>query len=187
MRAIKVPAGIIAGLVMLSMILVANWVTTDYGFIPVGFGLQATAGTLFVGFSLAARDLLQDTLGKGAVLFVIAVGTLVSWLFAAPAIALASAAAYGLAELLDFAVYTPLRQRASFGDKRWAGAVVTSNVIGAITDSVVFLGIAFGAGAIGPALPGQLVGKTYATVLYLIVGALLAAWWTRRRVAVASA
>lgn len=173
--------GALAALAMLSMILVANWVTTDYGFIPVGFGFEATAGTLFVGFSLAARDLLQDTWGKLAVLAVIILGTLMSWIYAAPAIALASAAAYGLAELLDFAVYTPLRARATFGDRKWAGAVVVSNIVGAVVDSVVFLGIAFGAAAIAPALPGQIVGKMWATIAYLAVGAAIAWWWRKAR------
>lgn len=160
--------------VMLGAILAANYVTSTYHFIPIGFGLMATAGTIFAGFSLAARDLVQDTVGRRVVVATILVGSLISYLISEPFIATASAVAFLLAELFDFAVYTPLRSRARFGDRRWAVAVVASNVVGAFVDTVVFLGIAFGVSAILPALAGQMVGKTYATVLYLVVGASIA-------------
>lgn len=173
--------GIAAITVLLGSIIAANWVTTDYGFIPVGFGLEATAGTFFAGFALAARDAIQDAWGRWPVVGVILAGTALSFIVAVPVIAVASAVAFLVAELLNFAVYTPLRERANLGDRRWAVAVASSNVAGAIADTVLFLGIAFGAAAIMPALPGQLVGKTYATVLYLIIGAVAAAWWRSRR------
>lgn len=169
----KLIGGLIAASILFTAIMLANWVTTDYGFIPIGFGLQATAGTIFAGFALAARDAIQDTWGRWAVLIVIVVGTGLSFLISAPAIAIASAAAFGIAELLNFAVYTPLRTKSKLGDKRWAVAVVSSNIVGAVTDTIVFLGIAFGVASIMPALPGQLVGKMYATVLYLIIGVVL--------------
>lgn len=177
--------GAFASAVLISALLLANWVTTDYGFIPVGLGFQATAGTIFAGFSLAARDAVQDTLGRAFVLGLILVGTIISFAIAAPEIAIASAAAFLLAELLNFAVYTPIRERAAFGDGKWATAVVSSNLAGAIADTVVFLGVAFGAAAILPALPGQLVGKAWATVLYLLIGATAARVANRRRVQVA--
>lgn len=164
----------LAFVLMFGSILAANWVTTDYGFIPVGFGLSATAGTFFAGITLASRDLIQDALGRWAVLLTIAIGTVISFAIAEPMIAIASAAAFGLAELLDFAVYSPLRDRARFGDKRWALAVIASNIVGMITDTLVFLGIAFGFSAIAPALAGQLVGKSYATIAYLLIGFIVA-------------
>ena len=182
----RLMAALVATTVLLGSIILANWVTTDYGFIPVGFGFEATAGTIFAGFALAARDAIQDTWGRRAVLVVILIGTALSFAIAAPAIAVASAVAFLLAELLNFAVYTPIRERAKFGDGRWGVAVAASNAVGAITDTVVFLGIAFGAAAIMPALPGQLVGKTYATILYLVLGALIAAWWRKRQAATAT-
>ena len=174
---------ITAIVVLLGSIIAANYVTTDYGFIPVGFGLMATAGTFFAGFALAARDAIQDAWGRWPVVGVILAGTALSFIIAEPVIAVASAVAFLVAELLNFAVYTPLRERAKLGDRRWAVAVASSNVVGAIADTVLFLGIAFGAAAIMPALAGQLVGKTYATVLYLVIGAVGAAWWRRRRAA----
>ena len=166
----RLAAGLIAVAVLFGSMLAANYVTTDYGFVPVGFGLYATAGTFFAGFALAARDAINDAWGRLAVVAVILIGTLVSFTLSAPEIAIASAAAFLVAESLDFAVYVPLRKRAKFGDKKWAVAVVASNVVGAIADTVVFLGVAFGSAAILPALPGQLVGKSYATVMYLLIG-----------------
>lgn len=171
--------GIGAMAAVLGALIAANVVTTDYGFIPVGLGFEATAGTFFAGIMLAARDIVQDTIGRWCVVLLILLGTTASFLVSAPEIAIASAAAFGLAELLDFAVYTPIRARAKFGDRRWAVAVLASNVVGAFTDTVVFLGIAFGTAAILPALGGQMVGKTWATLAYLILGALLAVVWRK--------
>lgn len=170
----RITIGIIAALLVMGALIAANWVTTDYGFIPVGFGLEATAGTLFAGVMLASRDAVQDALGRWAVVLIIVLGTALSFLISAPAIAVASALAFGLAELLDFAVYTPIRSRAKFGDKKWAVAVVASNIVGAFTDTIVFLGVAFGVAAIMPALPGQMVGKLWATLAYLLLGWLFA-------------
>jgi uncharacterized PurR-regulated membrane protein YhhQ (DUF165 family) len=138
----------------LACILAANYVTTRYGMIPVGFGLTATAGTFFAGLTFVLRDSLQDTAGKGWAVAVIAAGALLSLLVSAPMIALASAAAFAVSELADFAVYTPLRRRG------YIRAAVASNAVGAFADTIVFLTIAgFGLAA----LPGQMVGKLLVT------------------------
>lgn len=170
----RITIGIVAALLVMGALIAANWVTTDYGFIPVGFGLEATAGTLFAGVMLASRDAVQDALGRWAVVLIIIMGTALSFAISAPGIAIASALAFGFAELADFAVYTPIRSRAKFGDKRWAIAVVASNIVGALADTLIFLGVAFGAAAIMPALPGQMVGKLWATIAYLLLGWLFA-------------
>ncbi|NKS24589.1 VUT family protein [Rhodococcus hoagii] len=159
-----------AAIALLGSVIAANWATTRFGFVPVGFGQQATAGTFFAGFALAARDATQDALGKAGMLATVAVGVLISYIIADPFIALASAAAFAVAELLNFAVYTPLRERSRLGDRRWATAVVSSSIAGAIADTVVFLWIAFGWAAVAPAMVGQLIGKMWATLLYLVAG-----------------
>lgn len=151
-------------------IALANWLTSRFGFVPVGFGFTATAGTFAAGFALALRDLTQDTTGRLGVLAVIIGGAALSFLIADPLIAAASGAAFLISELADFAVYTPLRARSRLGDRRWTGAVIASNAAGAIIDTVAFLGIAFGAAAILPAMAGQLVGKSWATIAYLAIG-----------------
>jgi len=176
-RRTRVAVGLVAALVVLGALLLANWTTSEFGFIPVGFGLESTAGTLFAGVMLAGRDAVQDALGRWAVVVLIAFGTALSFAIAAPSIALASAAAFAFGELLDFAVYTPIRSRARFGDRRWALAVIASNVVGAVADTVIFLTVAFGAATVLPALGGQLVGKGWATIAYLLIGVALAAAW----------
>src|SRR5690242_15836629 len=95
----------------LGCILAANYVTSTYGMVPVGFGLVATAGTYFAGLSFVLRDSVQDSAGKRWTLAVIAMGAALSFLVADPFIALASAVAFALSELGDLAVYTPLRKR----------------------------------------------------------------------------
>lgn len=151
-------------------ILAANYATTRYGFVPVGFGYEATAGTFLAGATLTARDALHDRIGRRWTTAVILACGVLSFAVADPMIALASAVAFILAELADLAVYAPLRARSSLGDRRWAVAVTASNLVGAIADTVIFLGIAFGAAAIAPALAGQLVGKGWATIAYLALG-----------------
>lgn len=159
-----------AALALLGSIVAANYLTTRYGFVPVGFGLTATAGTFAAGFALAARDAVQDLLGRRVMLAVILLGAALSYLVADPFIALASGAAFLLAEFVNFAIYTPLRARSALGDRGWAAAVVSSNLAGAVVDTVVFLAIAFGWAAVLPALAGQLVGKAWATLAYLAAG-----------------
>lgn len=46
----------------LATILAANYVTTELGMVPVGFGLTATAGTWLAGLSFVLRDSLQDAI-----------------------------------------------------------------------------------------------------------------------------
>ena len=68
----------------------------------------------------------------------ITAGVVISFVVAPPALALASAAAFAISELSDFAVYTPLVRRG------FALAVVLSCVAGAAIDSAAFLWLAFG-------------------------------------------
>lgn len=141
-------------------IVAANWATTRYGFVSVGLGLTATAGTYFAGLALGLRDLIQDGLGRLAVLGVIVVGALISYTVSSSHIATASAVAVLVSELADLAVYTPLRRRA------WPLAVLLSNTVGAFADTVLFLWIAgfFAWGSV----PGQMVGKVvWATLVPL--------------------
>lgn len=163
-------AGMAAAFALVATTIVANYLTSTLGFVPVGFGLVATAGTFAAGCALALRDVTQDALGRRGVLVVIVVAAALSFVIASPSLALASGVAFLLSELADFAVYTPLRARARLGGRRWATAVVASNAAGAVVDSVVFLGVAFGAASILGDTPGQLVGKSWATLAYLTLG-----------------
>jgi uncharacterized PurR-regulated membrane protein YhhQ (DUF165 family) len=152
--------GVLAAVAYVGTIVAANWAITRYGLVPVGFGLTAPAGVYFAGLAFGLRDLTQEWAGKPATLAAIAVGAAVSYLVASPALAAASALAFGLSELADWAVYQPLRRRG------WAVAVAASNTVGLLVDSALFLWIAFGSLAF---LPGQVVGKAWMTALAVAV------------------
>lgn len=146
----------------IAAVVAANWLTNRFGFVPAGFGLMTTAGTYAAGAALLARDVVQDTTGRLSVLCAIAAGALLSAEFSTPALAVASGTAFLVAELADMAVYTPLRERG------WARAVLVSNVLGAVLDTVVFLWLA--GFPIWSAVPGQLVGKLlWATALPVLI------------------
>ena len=160
--------GLVAIVTYMLTVVAANWAIDEFGTVSVGFGLTAPAGVYFAGLAFTLRDVTHDTLGRWYVLGGIAVGSVTSLLQSDNAtipggvtsIAVASAAAFLLSETFDFAVYTPLRER------HWIGAVVASNVVGLIADSVLFLWLAFGSLEF---LWGQIVGKGWMTVAAVIV------------------
>ena len=146
-------------------ILAANWFIGHVGecipngpcVIPVGLGQYAPSGVLWVGAALFLRDVVQDTLGRKWAVAGIVLGALLSWWVENPALAFASAAAFLLSELADFALYQPLRARG-----RHAAAVLVSGIGGGLVDSAVFLSLA---GIPLAFLAGQWLGKTEITAL----------------------
>jgi len=165
------PIALITGTAFVAAIVLANWLTSRYGFVPVGLGLSATAGTYAAGATFTLRDDVQDRAGLHWVLLVIAVGCAVSYLVATPALAGASFVAFMLAELADLAVYTPLKRSG-----RWNAAVWISGFVGAVADSLIFLWLAFGSAAVtASSVSGQVLGKMWAVgAVWLIVR------WMRR-------
>ena len=168
MRRLYIALG--AATVYLASVILANWLTTHYGFVPVGFGKVATAGTFAAGGALVVRDVLQDAIGRIGVLLLIVTAAALSWIVAAPQIALASGCAFLLAETFDMLVYTPMRRRTRFGDPGWTAAVWCAGVVGAIADTIVFLRIAFGWPAVWSGLPGQLLGKCEMLAALIAIG-----------------
>jgi len=155
----------------LGTILAANYVTTEYGMVPVGFGLIATAGTYFAGLAFILRDSVQDAAGKAWTVGLIIIGAGLSYLVSDPFIALASGVAFLASETADLAVYTPLRRRG------YVRAALASNAVGTLVDTVLFLWIA--GFPIQQALAGQIVGKLTVTALAVL---LVLAIRTRRTV-----
>lgn len=150
---------IAAAAVYLATIPLANWFIGHVGtqefpggphVIPVGFGYTAPSGVLLIGLALAMRDAVQRLSGRWLVLIAIVIGVGLSYLVN-PAIATASAVAFGLGELADFAVFTPLSRR------HLVAAVIVSGVVGGIVDTFLFLQIAFGS---TDYWQGQIIGKT---------------------------
>lgn len=139
-------------------IVAANWLIRNVGvpipggthLIPVGLGLMAPSGTLVVGVTLVARDVVQRTAGRkwglGVIVLAIPLVALLN-----VQLALASGAAFAISELGEMFVFTPLQ------NKGLTRAVFVSVVFGAILDSVVFLSLA--GIPLTVALPGLLLGK----------------------------
>jgi uncharacterized PurR-regulated membrane protein YhhQ (DUF165 family) len=124
--------------------------------IPVAPGLLAPSGVLVIGAALVLRDLVHETMGARSALLAILVGAALSLGFASPGLAVASVAAFVLAEVADLIVYSKIRAR-SFGL-----AILASGLVGAFVDSAAFLLLAFGS---LDYLAGQVVGKVWATAL----------------------
>lgn len=138
-----------------------NWAVIAWGIVspPWLFGLSAPAGVFFAGLAFTFRDLTQDALGRRWTYVAILAGAALSATLSGP-LAIASGVAFLVSETLDFAVYTPLRER------RWLLAVAASNVVGLAVDSALFLWLAFGSLDF---LPGQVVGKLEMTVLAVVL------------------
>ena len=154
----------------------ANWLIGHVGtvcvpqgpcLIPVAPGVTAPSGVLMIGLALVLRDLVQRRLGKAWSLAAIVAGAAPSAALAPPALVVASATAFLLSELADFAVYTPLQRR------RLVLAVLASGLAGLVVDSVVFLWLAFGSLDL---LAGQVIGKTW-----MVLASLPAIRWLRER------
>jgi queuosine precursor transporter len=143
-------------------IFAANFAITMIGVVPVGFGLMAPAGVYFAGLAFTLRDGVQETLGRRWTVAAILIGAAISAALSAQ-LALASGVAFLVSEMADFAVYTPLRSRS------WLAAVVSSNIVGTVIDSALFLWLAFGSLDF---LAGQVVGKLWMTALAVVLVAL---------------
>lgn len=154
----------------------ANWMIGNVGeciprgpcVIPVGFGLSAPSGVLMIGLALVLRDWLHEVAGWRWALVAIIVGGAASLAFSPPALAIASAVAFTLAELADLGVYSKLRERGK------PLAVMCSQLVGATIDSAVFVFLAFGSLDLSA---GTTLAKVYSGAAVAL--ALLAMKWRR--------
>lgn len=154
------------GSLYVGSIVLAAYLVTTLGAVPVGLGLYAPAGAYVIGVTMVLRDLTQDQLGPRWTYVAILVGTALSAAIS-PSVAVASAVAFLGAETLDMIVYTPLRTRG-----RVVTAILASNFVGTLVDSFLFLMIAFGSLEF---FAGQVWAKLVSTALAaLVVGVLYA-------------
>lgn len=160
----------------LASILAANYAIAHIGqahafgphTLPVWPGLDAPSGVYVVGVTLVLRDVVQRQLGKLPTFALILAGAGLTALFS-PSLAFASAAAFLIAETVDFGVFSLTEKRGGF-----IPAVAASNAVSLVVDSIVFLWLAFGSLAF---VEGQIVGKLWATLAGV---AILAAIHARR-------
>lgn len=175
-------AGLAFFLGFIACIPLANWMIGNVGAVcvphgpclvpvwpwgPGGKPLMAPSGVLMIGLALVLRDLVQRRLGRGVAVGAIVAGAALSGAVAPPQLLIASATAFLLSELADFAVYTPLQSRGL------VLAVLASSVVGLIADSILFLWLAFGS---LDYLVGQILGK-----LWMVLLALPFIHWIRKR------
>lgn len=181
--------GIVYFLGFIASIFLANWLLTNWGTVkfpdspwlipvlpdwanPFGGEILSPSGVLAVGLSFTFRDLVQRRLGWKFAFLAIIIGATLSSLLD-PTLALASGVTFLAAETLDLMVYTPLQKN------HLVAAVIGSNIVGMIADSILFLALAFGSLA---HLDGQIIGKAWMTLLALPVIYALRAWDERRGV-----
>ena len=150
------------------VIVAANYATSEFGLVPIGFGLLVTAGTFFAGVALIVRDGLQVASSRAWLLSAIVVGAVVSAFTSGRALALASGVAFLVSEFVDWGVFTPLRDRG-----RIAIGVVASSLVAAPIDTVLFLHLA-GFPVTVPVVLGQVLVKTGLALLVVAVLAMSA-------------
>lgn len=144
----------------------ASWLEGNIGMacasgpciVPVGFGLAGLSSVIAIGASLVLRDAIHEIGGAGVAIVAIAIGGILSAMFAAPVLVVASVLAFVLAELADFAIYAGLRKRS------FMLAVLFSGVAGSVVHSAVFHGLAFGSLM---SITGPIVGKAWMSLLVL--------------------
>ena len=107
------------------------------------FGLEhiLTYGAFIYPFAFLVNDITNRRFGARPARRVVyagfMAGLLVSWHLASPRIAIASGTAFLCAQLLDIAVFSPLRR------KSWWQAPLAAAVCGSCLDTILFFAIAF--------------------------------------------
>lgn len=122
---------------------------------------------LFIGFNITARDRLHDAWHgqhlKRNMLLLILAGSVLSALFGAGRIALASFIAFALSESADAVIYHAL------GSRKKLIQVNGSNVVSAGVDSVVFPLLAFGWPPLIGVMIGQFIAKVFGGALWSLI------------------
>jgi len=134
---LNVRTPLLLSVVAMAFIIVVSNILVD---IPINDWL--TWGALSYPFAFLVTDLTNRYYGESKARLVVyvgfAVGVLASLYFADTRIAIASGTAFLAAQLFDVAVFGRLRQKA------WWIAPLTSSVLGAVLDTFLFFGLAFG-------------------------------------------
>ena len=116
------------------LIPLVNWSFAHVPTLPMPDGGAWSPMAVVTGLILVVRDFAQREVGH-AIFLPLVIGIAVSFVMAPPAIALASAAAFAISELVDWAVY-------SFSKKPLSARVLISSAISAPLDSAVFWALA---------------------------------------------
>lgn len=117
----------------------ATIVAVNYGFtlvppIDLGFGVFSPIA-LLVGVVFIIRDYAQRSVGQWMMLVYMGIGLCLTYLLVDPFLALASAAAFFISEMVDWLVF-------SYTGADFKRRVVVSNAVSLPVDSLVFLATA---------------------------------------------
>ncbi len=145
------------------LIVLVNWLFTVVPLVELPGGTMWPPVALVVGFVFVARDFAQREIGHW-VLAAMAVGVVISYFMASPQVALASAVAFAVSELTDWAVYT-------FTGRPLSERILYSSILGTPIDSVVFLSM----------VGFFSVAAAAAMTVSKLLGALIVWWLIRRR------
>lgn len=122
-----------------SNILVQYPVAFDLG--PVHLGDLLTWGAFTFPFAFLVTDLTNRYDGPGRARLVVVIGFVValvlSFYLATPRIAIASASAFLVGQLLDIAIFSRLRNRF------WLVPPLTGSLLGSLIDTLIFFTVAF--------------------------------------------
>lgn len=150
-------------LVYIALIAGVNWAFSITPVLELPGGEVWSPIALIVGFVFVVRDFAQRKIGHH-ILWAMLAGILISWWMASPQLAFASAIAFAVGELSDWALFT-------FTKKPFSERILLSSLLGAPLDSLVFLSL------IG------IASLTSVTMMSLskLAGALIVFWLVRKR------
>lgn len=117
--------------IYIGLIGLVNWVYVVAPLVELDNGDIWSTADILVGFVFVARDFAQRRVGHH-ILWGTLVGSILSWWLATPQIAIASAAAFAVGEMGDWAIFT-------FAKRSFAQRILLSSLLGAPLDSLVFL------------------------------------------------
>ena len=145
------------------LIVAVNYAFTVVPLVKLPDGTMWPPVALLVGFVFVARDFAQREVGH-KVLLAMLVGVGINYVMADPFVATASAAAFLISELVDWAVY-------SFTGKTLSQRILLSSLLGTPVDSAIFLGM------LGMLSPVGVLAMTASKML----GAVIVWWMIRKR------
>ncbi len=138
-------------IIYIALILAINVAFVHVPLIELPGGEMWPPISLAVGFTFVLRDYAQKQVGHH-ILWCMLVGCALSWYFATPALAFASAMAFGVGELADWAVFT-------FTKRPFSQRILYSSLLGAPLDSIIFLTL------VGIATPFSIISMTLSKFL----------------------
>lgn len=132
---------VILAIIAMCVAVTASNILVQYPFSWFGLEHVLTYGAFIYPFAFLINDLTNRRFGPKVARYVVyagfIAGLVVSWILATPRLAIASGSAFLLAQLLDIAVFGPLRQRT------WWQAPLAAALAGSVLDTLVFFGLAF--------------------------------------------